>query len=359
MNVYGRSRAMILVLVACASFACGENTRDTNSTNNTKTNPTVPSDAGSNNSLDSSPEMDAGQVQDAGQTQDAAVAQDASTSTGDVVEFLDLAYTPPPGVQSSLATLDIFRTDDGQTRPLVLLVHGGSWVGGDKEGYRSRIAPWFVNRGYVAAPVNFRLATTPRQTPEVKPQDQARDIAAALAWLMTNAEQYQIETENVLLVGYSSGAHLVALLATDERYLQNAGLDENLVTASISLDVHVYDVPFALEKMVGSVREDKIPVIRHLFGQSEMQQLDGSPSNYLDGWAARQLIISVDQDPNMEGSYGYLVSQTGQRYVNALKQAGHQAIHVHDVTENHASLTTGFGAPGDVATQAIADFLAE
>ena len=285
--------------------------------------------------------------------------QNGSGSTGETSEFLDLAYTPPQGVESSVATLDIFRKADGKTRPLALLVHGGSWVGGDKKGYRNKIAPWFVNRGYVAAPVNFRLATTPRERPEVKPQDQARDIAAALAWLMNKAEQYQIETENVLLVGYSSGAHLVALLATDERYLQNAGLKETQVTASISLDVHAYDVPFALEKMIGSVREDKIPVIRHLFGQTEVQQLDGSPSNYLDGWAARQLIISVDQDPNLEGSYGYLVLQTGQRYVSALKQAGHQAKHVHDATENHASLTTGFGAPGDIATQAIADFLKE
>ena len=49
----------------------------------------------------------------------------------------------------------------------------------------------------------------------------------------------------VVLVGYSSGAHLVALLGADGQYLEEAGLEETVLKATISLDVHVYDVPYA------------------------------------------------------------------------------------------------------------------
>lgn len=278
--------------------------------------------------------------------------------TGETLRFKDLAYTPPPGVESELATLDLYRVDDGRVRPLVLMVHGGSWASGDKAGFEDRIVPWWLEQGYVAAAVNFRLASTRGQTPVVKPADQVRDVAAALAWLNSNADTYKIATEGVVLLGYSSGAHLVALLGTDERFLQGAGLRETLVDASISLDVHVYDVPFALSLMVGSVVEQNMPIIRHLFGDTEAEQLEGSPISYLDGWAASALIVSVDEDPEVEGSYGYIVSNAAERYVAALEEAGHSADHIHDRTETHSSLVAGFGAPGDQVTERIKAFLA-
>ena len=273
--------------------------------------------------------------------------------TGEVLAFRDLEYTPPEGGDPEMSKLDLFRVDDDVVRPLVLLVHGGSWASGDKAGFSDKIAPWWLEQGYVAAPVNFRLASKRRETPVVKPGDMAKDIAAALAWLMSKADEYKIAKDKVVLLGYSSGAHLVALLGTDERYLQNAGVDEENIAASISLDVHAYDVPYALSLMVGSVVEQNIPIIEHLFGATREEQLEASPIHYLDGWAARQLIISVDKDPEEEGTHGYIVSKTAQRYVEALRAAGHQAKTIHDSSETHASLVLGFGDAGDKATQAI------
>ena len=201
--------------------------------------------------------------------------------------FKNLAYTPPPGVTSDLATLDLYRVDDGVERPLVLLVHGGSWISGDKAGFEAKIVPWCLERGYAAAAVNFRLASKPADAPPfVKPADQVRDIAAALAWLMDQAETYTLASDGIVLMGYSSGAHLVALLGTDEAYLEEVGLEPTSLAASISLDVHAYDVPYALELMVGSVVDANRGSIRFLFGQSEAEQLQSSPIHFVDGWAA-------------------------------------------------------------------------
>ena len=44
----------------------------------------------------------------------------------------------------------------------------------------------------------------------VKPNDQVADIASALAWLMDHADEYKIARDRIVLLGYSSGAHLVA-----------------------------------------------------------------------------------------------------------------------------------------------------
>ena len=217
--------------------------------------------------------------------------------------------------------------------------------------------PWFLEHGYVAAPVNFRLASKPGQTPVVKPGDQAGDIAAALAWLVGEADTYGIDPSRIVLLGYSSGAHLVALLGTDERYLTDVELEPSQVRGVISLDVHAYDVPYALELMVGSVVEQNIGTIRHLFGDTEEKQLEGSPISYVDGWAAPALVVSVDADPVVEGTHGYIVAKAAARYIAAPQEAGHQAETVHDATETHSSLANGFGLAGDLTTETIDAFL--
>ena len=283
----------------------------------------------------------------------------ASEGSGPHIVHRDITYTPPPGVTADQATLDVTRPRDAVSRPLVLLVHGGSWAGGDKAGFAKRIAPWWADQGYVAAAVNFRLATKRGEHPVVSPTDQVRDLAAALAWLNQHAETYGIDRKKTVILGYSSGAHLVALLGTDERYLHAVGLGDDAIDAVISLDVHAYDVPYALTLMRGSVVERNMPVIRHLFGQTAAEQQSASPIHYVDGWAAPALIISADADPNKPGTHGYIVSHSAVRYTAALRAAGHHAESLHDASETHRSLVGGFGATGDKVTAAIAAFIAE
>ena len=292
-------------------------------------------------------------------TEDNPSQADPVTPSYELVAHRNLSYTLPQGVDSEFAKLDLFRMDDGETRPLVLMVHGGSWASGDKAGFEDRFVPWWIEQGYVAVPVNFRLASRRGESPTVKPRDQVQDLASALAWLVENSTTYGISTDRIILLGYSSGAHLVALLGTDERFIQDVGIAEHQIQAVLSLDVHAYDVPFALDLMEGSVVEQNIPIIRHLFGDTEAEQLEGSPINYLDGWAAPAFVVSVDADPEVVGSHGYIVSQAARRYVDALIAAGHHGRTIHDVTETHSTLVGGFGEDGDSTTESIVNFLAE
>ena len=272
----------------------------------------------------------------------------------------DLAYTSPPGVDGSLATLDLCLPGGASVPPLVVLVHGGSWVSGDKANFRNA-APdfrtWWHARGFATAAVNFRLASPLGQPLTVGPMDQARDLAHALAWLAAEADALGVSSSAPVLVGYSSGAHLVALLGADPSYLAEAGRPAGSVRATVSLDVHAYDVPFALSLMEGSVVASNIPLIEHLFGTTEEAQLRASPIAHAAGAVAPALLVSVEPDPAEPGTHGHIVNEAAQRYAAALQAAGNVAETFHDSAESHASLAIGFGAPGDPTTEVVGAFL--
>ena len=161
-----------------------------------------------------------------GTTSDSDADSGEGGATADVIKVADLSYTLPAGVDARLATIDLFRFDDDIARPLVVLVHGGSWVGGDKSNFElaaPAFVPWWTDRGYTVAAVNFRLATPYGSPLEVGPKDQANDIAHAVSWLMAEGAALGIASEPAVLVGFSSGAHLVALLGADASYLTAAG----------------------------------------------------------------------------------------------------------------------------------------
>ena len=281
-------------------------------------------------------------------------------ANADVIKVADLAYTLPAGVDTRLATIDLFRFDDDIARPLVVLVHGGSWVGGDKSNFElaaPAFVPWWTDRGYTVAAVNFRLATPYGSPLEVGPKDQASDIAHAVSWLLAEGSALGVASEPAVLVGFSSGAHLVALLGADASYLTAAGASADAIRATISLDVHAYDVPYALELMVDSDVEENIPLIEHLFGSTESEQRSASPIAFTDTPTAPALLVSVGPR-SRTGSHGDIVYRTAENYADALFAAGYTVETFHDEDENHDSLAIGFGESGDPSTAAAEAFLA-
>ncbi|MEM8671816.1 MAG: alpha/beta hydrolase [Planctomycetota bacterium] len=90
--------------------------------------------------------------------------------------------------------------------PVVVVVHGGGWISGDKwtlEGYSRLLA----RNGYVAVTINYRLA------PEHKFPAQVDDVRQALLWVKTNASRFSLDLKRLGMFGYSAGGHLSALVA--------------------------------------------------------------------------------------------------------------------------------------------------
>ncbi|MFM5906757.1 MAG: alpha/beta hydrolase [Novosphingobium sp.] len=121
--------------------------------------------------------------------------------------------------------------------PLIVFVHGGGWKRGSKDSAASRYAPeHFTRAGYVYAAINYRLV------PAARVEDQAEDVARAVKALLDDYKKLGIDPSRVVLTGHSAGAHLVALVGTDEQYLKKAGLSFANIRGVIPNDGAAYDV---------------------------------------------------------------------------------------------------------------------
>ncbi|MDN5445564.1 MAG: alpha/beta hydrolase, partial [Pseudomonadales bacterium] len=96
--------------------------------------------------------------------------------------------------------LDLFCTQTPREhRPLIVFVHGGAWMHGDKKDYRF-IGEAFAKEGFDVAVINYHLA------PEHIFPASIDDLSLALNYLNVHQLKYQISTEKVVLMGHSAGA---------------------------------------------------------------------------------------------------------------------------------------------------------
>ena len=138
-----------------------------------------------------------------------------------------------------LQTLDFWRPDHAAgATPVIVFVHGGGWKRGDKDNATGAAkVQHLVAEGFAVASIDYRLV------PAATVEQQAADVASALRWLRTNAGKLGLDPGRMILMGHSAGAHLVALVGTDPRYLQAAGMTLHDLRGVIALDGACYDVP--------------------------------------------------------------------------------------------------------------------
>ena len=121
--------------------------------------------------------------------------------------------------------------------PLVIFVHGGGWKRGSKDIAASRYAPaHYTGLGYNYAAINYRLV------PDATVEQQAADVAQSVRALLDRARELGIDRSKVVLTGHSAGAHLVALVGTDQQYLRGAGLSFRDIAGVMPNDGAAYDV---------------------------------------------------------------------------------------------------------------------
>ena len=107
---------------------------------------------------------------------------------------------------------DADRTDPASDpRATIVVIHGGSWMRGDKANLNWRsICQWFATEGYVAVSVNYRLA------PAATFPAQLDDVTRAVEWLREPAQvrRLGIDPDRIAAFGGSAGGNLAALLGT-------------------------------------------------------------------------------------------------------------------------------------------------
>ena len=130
--------------------------------------------------------------------------------------------------------LDVYPRAGLTKAPVLLFVHGGAWAVGDKGGV-NELPAYAERHGFLLMSAGYRL------TPQVDAGGEAQDIAAAFAWAKANAARYGGDPDHIVLMGHSSGAHLVVLIGVDPSYLAAHNLAPRDIAGVIALDGAAYD----------------------------------------------------------------------------------------------------------------------
>ena len=131
-------------------------------------------------------------------------------------KWLDLPYGP-----SEMHRLDVYLPNEGSGPfPVILAMHGGSFLMGDKAGGDLNALLEGLKRGYALVSINYRFsdqATFPAQI---------HDVKAAIRFIRANAAAYRLDPDRIAAWGSSSGGHLAALAGTsgDVKALEDLSL---------------------------------------------------------------------------------------------------------------------------------------
>lgn len=175
--------------------------------------------------------------------------------------------------------------------PAVVYIHGGGWYSGDKTGGAGQDdIPELVDRGYIVASVNYRLA------PEYKFPAQIEDIKCAIRFLRENAAVYGIDTAHIGAFGDSAGGHLASLLGVTDAAAGFQGLgwyDEqsDKVQAVVNM--------FGPADLTLNFQKDRSLLIEHVFGTIDENSSiirQASPISYVSFDDPPFLIIHGDKD---------------------------------------------------------------
>lgn len=257
-------------------------------------------------------------------------------------------YPPVPGkVEHAFGAdpkqrLDLVQPAGVSHAPILLFIHGGGWSIGDKAHAAPEKAKWANGRGWAFASANYRLV------PHATVEQQAADVASAIAWLRANAAKERLDPDRIVLMGHSAGAHLAALVGTDPRYLQAAGVPMGAVKGIVLLDGAGYDVPTQASAEMNLVK----PMYEAAFSADPKRRAALSPTRHAaPPNVARWLILPIERRADSQAQ--------SKALADALAKSGASAKVVVVPGESHGSLNKGLGEAGDFATDQLARFLAE
>jgi acetyl esterase/lipase len=224
-----------------------------------------------------------------------------------------------------LQQLDLYVPTDRRGEPLIVVLHGGGWVGGDKAG--DSLNPVLLDLlwdGYAIASINYRLA------PAANWPTQIQDCKAAIRWLRAHANDYGYDPNRVGAYGESAGGHLAAVLGTSSgTTIFDVG--ENLgYSSAVSCAADLFGptdlISLALNPAVGPV------VVPQLLGGPVQEHLDlarsANPITYVHHHEPPMLVIHGTDDALVPYSQSVLLVRamrgvTAPYYFHTVIGGGH------------------------------------
>ena len=170
----------------------------------------------------------------------------------------DLGWVPPTDVEAienvsygscdKWHLLDLYRLKDAEGKlPVLLNIHGGAWVYGDKKVY-APYCMYLATQGFAVVNASYRLA--PKHTFPAP----LEDVGAMVEWVVDHAEEYGLDVSNLFFVGDSAGAHLATAYTAvqlNEAYAKSfpgIKVDERFIPKGLLLNCGVFDMEVEWKK---------------------------------------------------------------------------------------------------------------
>ena len=204
-----------------------------------------------------------------------ACSSSALTLANTLARFDDYTLTAnQPYGTHALNMLDIYQPRE-KAKGTVIFFYGGCWgacTTFTRKHYRF-VAQALTSRGYVVVIPDYR------RYPNVLFPQIMEDSAAVVAWVSNNIERFSGTSDQIFLMGHSSGGHIAAMLTVNERYL-GVGLHQNIrgfIGLAAPYDF-IFDQPYLPKLFAG------------------LEYSDSQPSHFVDGSEPPLLLLHGKED---------------------------------------------------------------
>lgn len=150
----------------------------------------------------------------------------------------DVPFCTIPGTDRQLLA-DIWEPPAGVKRSgtAIVYLYGGSWHSFDKDVLTRPFFRQLAAQGHVV------MDTAHRSCPEVDVTGMVGDVHRAVAWIKANAGRYGVDSERVVVMGGSSGAHIALLAAYAPGHPRLTPDELRGVDTSVMAVVSYYGIP--------------------------------------------------------------------------------------------------------------------
>ncbi|OGT73851.1 MAG: hypothetical protein A3I78_07445 [Gammaproteobacteria bacterium RIFCSPLOWO2_02_FULL_56_15] len=234
--------------------------------------------------------------------------------------------------------LDVFQPElaEKQPRPVLIFIHGGGFVRGDKytpgSPFYDNIGVWAVRNGFCGVNITHRLA------PEFQWPTVIQDVAGVIAWVRNHGKAQGLDIGRIYLMGQSAGAaHAASYIAHPGQY---APAPHGLSGAILLSGLYNLET-LAVDELTRSYFGDDTSLYR------ERSSIEGMKNS-----SVPFLVALAEHDP------AYFERQALELLAVLHARDQRLPLFVHLLGHNHLSGILHFGLAGDRLGPAILEFIA-
>lgn len=212
--------------------------------------------------------------------------------------------------------LDVYAPEGAEAAPVLIFVHGGGFVRGDK-GDVAGIGRWFAKQGVVAVTMNYRFA------PDNTWPSGAQDVKSVLDWVAIHAEAYGGDPAKIIVAGNSAGSmHVADYVFREELQGESDGVIGTILISPPTVDLTAREIDPKRDALYYGTDGDRSE-------QSVVTVLEGREIPVMVAYAENEPAAIIDQTrlliealAKRDGRLPLVVGVPGHNHISVVEHIG-------------------------------------